>query len=94
MSLQAVELIQELRSTETDLKKTKRRLKRRRDEYMSILVASAGLNRNQVTKSLQELSRAGFGNVLNVSASVRSDPNHLHSPLGCTRRGRGRFLQL
>lgn len=52
--LQALELIQELRITEDALKRTKRRLKRRRDEYVSMLVPSAGLNRNRVTTSLQE----------------------------------------
>ncbi|MEQ2213974.1 hypothetical protein XENOCAPTIV_024909 [Xenoophorus captivus] len=40
----AVELIQELRSSEEDLKRKKRSLKRSRAVYLSILGQSAGLN--------------------------------------------------
>lgn len=45
--LQATELIGKLLRREQALKRRKRRLKRRRDEYMSLLVPSSGLNRNR-----------------------------------------------
>ncbi|MEQ2246005.1 hypothetical protein ILYODFUR_033855 [Ilyodon furcidens] len=61
--LQAVELIQELRSSEEDLKRKKRSLKRSRAVYLSILGQSAGLNTqsslvvNQNLTQLQDCSR-------------------------------------
>ncbi len=41
--LQAVQVIQELRTTETDLKKKKSRLTKRRDDYLTTIVP-AGMN--------------------------------------------------
>lgn len=42
-------MIQELRATETDLKKNKRRLMKRRDEYLSTIAPTTGRNATDYT---------------------------------------------
>ncbi|XP_039992476.1 MAX dimerization protein MGA a isoform X3 [Xiphias gladius] len=57
----AVQMIQELRATETDLKKNKRRLMKRRDEYLSTIAPTTDKSRHVISIESVTEQRGGTG---------------------------------
>ncbi|XP_071354656.1 MAX dimerization protein MGA a isoform X2 [Trachinotus anak] len=82
---QAVKIIQDLRTSETDLKRKKRRLMKRRDEYLSTLAPPTGKSEQRVLRKLQYLSskqkkmeekerQQAANDLTAATADVASDP--------------------
>lgn len=54
--MQAEQVIQQLTATETELRKTKRRLRKKRDGFLRSIALTGGMNTEQILTDIEHIS--------------------------------------